>query len=138
MERTRPRCHDTSSPVELSQSADLEQLAVVAGLAGNAQLAAAIQPRDHRHHGHDRLAPGLFERGFDAALLAELDQIARGREWQFEAPILAAFERLARRDPDRVGGFLAVVGAELVRRRRGEEEPGVETFWHPLRRDPVR
>ena len=49
-----------------------------------------------------------------------------------------AFERLARRNPDRVGGFLAVMGAELVRRRGGEEEPGVEALRHAFRRDPVR
>ena len=80
----------------------------------------------------------VIERRLHAALLAELDQVARGREWQLEAPALAAFQRLARRHPDRVGGFLAVMGADLFRRRGGEEEPGIEPLRHALRRDPVR
>src|ERR1700730_792719 len=44
-----------------SRRADLEQLAVVAGFQRNPQLAAAIQPGHHRHHGHHRLAPGVVE-----------------------------------------------------------------------------
>ena len=35
-------------------------------------------------------------------------------------------------------GFLAVMRADLLRRRRGEEEPGVEALRHAFRRDPVR
>ena len=80
----------------------------------------------------------VIQHRLHAWLLAEPDQIARGRERQLEAPALAAFERLARRHPDRVGGFLAVMGADLCRRRRGEEEPGIEPLRHALGRDPVR
>ena len=57
---------------------------------------------------------------------------------QLEASAVAALERLARRHPDRVGGFLAVVRADLFRRRRRQKEPGVEALRHFLRRDPVR
>src|SRR5438552_7219813 len=121
----------------LAERADFKDVAVIAGLAGNAELPAAIEPGHDRHHGHDGLAPGLLERGLYACLLAELDQVARGRERQFEPPALAALKCLARRDPDRVGGLLAVVGAELLRRSCGKEEPGVEPLWHALRRDPV-
>src|SRR5689334_18207968 len=80
----------------------------------------------------------MVQRGAHAALLGEADQIARGRERQFEAAALAALYGLARRNPDRVGGLPAVMGAELIGRRRGEEEPGIEAFGHALRRDPVR
>ena len=80
----------------------------------------------------------VLERGLHIALLAELDQVARGRERQLEASVFASLQRFARRYPDRVGGFPAVMGAELVRRSGGEEEPGVETFRHAFRRDPVR
>src|SRR5437660_7578671 len=117
---------------------DLEDLAVIAGFEGNPELAAAIVPGHDRRHGNDGFAAGVVERRLYAHLLAELDQVARGRERQLEAPGLTAFERLARRDPDRVGGFLAVMGAGLFGRRGGEEEPGVEPLGHALRRDPVR
>src|SRR6267142_6790753 len=118
--------------------ADLEHLAVIAGFEGNAELAAAIVPGHDWRHSDDGFASGVIERGLHALLLAELDQVARGRERQLEAPGLATFECLARRDPDRIGGFLAVMGADLFRRRGRKEEPGVEPFWHALRRDPVR
>src|SRR5262249_12968476 len=121
-----------------AKCADLEQFAVIAGFLGNPELATAIEPGHHRHHGDDVLASCLLQRALHVALLAELDQVARGRERQLEAPVFAAFKRLARRDPDRVGGFLTVMGTELVRRSGGEEKPGVETFRHALRRDPVR
>ena len=42
-------------------------------------------------------AKAFIERGLHAWLLAELDQVARGREWQLEAPVVAALQRLARR-----------------------------------------
>ena len=84
------------------------------------------------------LAPAVVERGLYAWLLAEPDQVAGGRKRQLEPPALAAGQRLARRQPDRIGGFLAVMGAGLLRRCRGKEEPGVEPLRHALRRDPVR
>src|SRR5437660_5979274 len=117
---------------------DLEHLAVIAGFEGNPELAAAIVPGHDRRHGDDGFTAGVVERRVHARLLAKLDQVARGREWQLEAPALTALQRLAWRHPDRVGGFLAVMGADLFRRRGGEEEPGVEPFGHALRRDPVR
>src|SRR5829696_9637103 len=118
--------------------ADLEHLAVIAGFEGYAELAAAIVFGHDRRHADDGFASGVVERRIHAWLLAKLDQVARGRERQLETPALAAFQRLARRHPDRIGGFLAVMGADLFRGCCGEEEPGVEPFWHALRRDPVR
>ena len=85
-----------------TECADLKHLAVVAGVTGYTELAAGFGLCHHRHHGHDRLASKILQRGIYASLLAELDQIARGREWQLEAAGLAAFQRLAWRDPDRV------------------------------------
>src|SRR5580693_3715351 len=108
---------------------DLEHLAVIAGLPGNTELTTAVQSRHDGHHRHNLFAAGVVERGFHVWLLAEPDQVARGRKRQLEPPALAAGERLARRQPDRIGGFPAVMGAHLLGRRRGEEEPGVE----PLR-----
>src|SRR5579871_155619 len=122
----------------LTKRADLEHLAVIAGLARNDELPAAIVAGHHRHHGDDGLAAGLCERRADARLLAELDQVARGGEWQLEPAALAARKRLPGRDPDRIRRFLAVMGAELIGRRGGQEEPGVEALRHALRRDPMR
>src|SRR6185436_8025391 len=79
--------------------ADLEHLAVVTGFEGNPELAAAIVFGHHRRHGDDGFAAGVVERRLHAWLLAELDQVARGRERQLEAPALAALQRLARRHP---------------------------------------
>src|SRR3982074_533409 len=109
---------------EESRRADLEPLAVVAGLEGNPKLPNAVAPGHHRHHGDDRFAHAVVERGLHVRLLAEPDQVARGRKRQLEPPALAAFERLARRHPDRIGGFLAVVGADLFRGGGGKKEPG--------------
>src|SRR5882724_5176202 len=121
-----------------SGRADFEDVAVVAGLERDSKLTAAIEFCHHGHHGDHRAAPGVVERGLYAWLLAEPDQVACGRKRQLEPPALAAFERLARRYPDRIRGLLAVVGADLFRRRRREEEPGVEPVRHALRCDPVR
>src|SRR5690349_12844603 len=118
--------------------ADLEHIAVVARLEGNAELPASGRLGHDRSNRHDILAAAVVKRCLYACLLAELDQVARGRERQLEAAALAALQRLARRHPDRVGGFLAIMCADLFRRRGGEEEPGVEPFWHAFRRDPVR
>src|SRR5215472_13494147 len=101
----------------LSRRGDLEDLAVVAGLAGNTELPAAIEAGHDWHHGDDGLAGRILKRGLHACLPPELDQVARGRKRQLEAPALATLQRLARRHPDRVGRFLAVMGTELVRRR---------------------
>src|SRR5579871_4203407 len=68
----------------LTKRADLEHLAVIAGFARDDELPAAIVTGHHRHHGDDGLAAGLCERRADARLLAELDQVARGGEWQLE------------------------------------------------------
>src|SRR5436305_15077011 len=118
-------CTDTSLHVEASarlKRTDLEYLAVVAGIGRDAQLAAAIFPGHDRHHRDDPAVPRLVERGPDRAMLAKLDQIARGRKRQLEPAAFAAHQRLARRDPDGIRGLLAVVGAGLVRRGGGEEE----------------
>src|SRR5882724_7742132 len=85
---------------DASGRADLEHVAIVAGLERDTKLTAAVELRHHGHHGDDRLAPGVVERGLYACLLAEPDQVARGRKRQLEPPALAAFERLARRHPD--------------------------------------
>src|SRR6202011_4418028 len=129
--RRRPRRDD-------SRRADFEHLAVVAGLERDPKLPNAVALRHHRHHGNDRLAHAVVERGLHVWLLAEPDQVARGRKRQLEPPALAAVERLARRHPDRIGGFLAVMGAGLFWWGGGQEEPGVEPFWHALRGNPVR
>src|ERR1700676_240912 len=121
-----------------SRRADFKHLAVIAGLGRDSELPAAVKPRHDRHHAHDRPVPRAVERGLHTFLLAELDQVARGRKRQFETPALAACQGLARRHPDRIGVFLAVVGAGLLWRCRGKKEPGVEPLWHALRRDPVR
>src|SRR5258708_2050742 len=121
-----------------SHRADFKNLAVVAGFPRDTELAAAVELRHHGHHRDDRLASHVVERGLHAVLSAEPNQIARGRKRQFEAAALAARQSLARRHPDRIGGFPAVMGAELLRGCCGKEEPGVEPFWHALRRDPVR
>src|ERR1700724_3850412 len=113
----------------MSRRADFKHLAVIAGLAWNAKLAATVELGHDGHHGHDRLAPAVVQRGTYAALLAELDQVACGRKRQLEPPALAAGQRLARRQPDRIGGFPAVMGADLRWRGGGEKEPGIE----PLR-----
>src|SRR6266704_58751 len=65
------------SRVPASRRADFEHLAVIASLQRDAKLTAAVEPCHDRHHAHDRLAPALLERGFDAFLLPELDQVAR-------------------------------------------------------------
>src|SRR6187551_303627 len=70
--------------------ADLEHLAVIAGFEGYAELAATIVFGHHRRHADDGFASGVVERRFHAWLLAELDQVARGRERQLEASALAA------------------------------------------------
>src|SRR5881392_259755 len=121
-----------------SHGANLEHVAVVAGLTRNPKLTAAVKFRHHRHHCNDRLAPAVLQRAVYALLFAEPDQISRGREWQFEPAAFAACQCLARRNPNRVGGFLAVMRADLLWRRGSEKEPGVEPLWHALRRDPVR
>src|SRR5258708_16822049 len=121
-----------------SHRADFKNLAVVAGFPRDPELAPAVELCHHRHHCHNRLAPHVAEGGFHAALLAEPDQVARGRKRQFEASALAAGQRLARRHPDRIGGFPAVMGAELLRGCYGDEEPGVAPVSHALRRDPLR
>src|SRR5580704_10864354 len=77
----------------LTDRTDLEHLAVIAGLARDHELAAAIEPRHDRHHGHDRSAARPIQRGRDARLLAELDQVAGGRKRQLEAAIFTALER---------------------------------------------
>src|SRR5829696_5984665 len=68
--------------------ADLEHLAVIAGFEGNAELAATIVFGHHRRHADDGFASGVLERRLHARLLAELDQVTRGRERQLEAPAL--------------------------------------------------
>src|SRR4051812_37292942 len=107
----------TAERAALAERADLEHVAVVAGFERNPELAAAVEFGHDRHHADHRFAPAVIQRRLHARLLAELDQVARGRERQLEAAALAAFQRLARRDPDRVGGFLAVMGADLFGRR---------------------
>src|SRR3954451_16852775 len=121
-----------------SHGAKLEHFAVVAGLTRNPKLTAAVKFRHHRHHGNNRLAPAVLKRGVYALLFAEPDQISRGRKRQFEPAAFAACQRLARRKPNRVGGFLAVMRADLLRRCGSKKEPGVEPLRHALRRDPVR
>src|SRR5579871_6057927 len=86
--RTAGRRHFDTGRMMSAQRADLEQFAVVAGFPGNAELAAAIEAGHDRHHGHDGLALALRERVTDAGLLAELDQVARGRERKLETPAL--------------------------------------------------
>ncbi len=128
----------SEGPEVRAQRADLEHVAVIAGLERDPELAATVQPGHDRHHRHHGLVPGIIQRRRHADLLAELDQVARGRERQLEAAGFPAFQRLARRHPDRVGGFLAVMGADLRGRCGGEEEPGVEALGHAFGRDPVR
>src|ERR1700712_197405 len=111
-----------------AERADFEHLAVVAGFERNPELAAAVVLGHDRHHRDHRFASGIIQRGLHVALLAELDQVARGREWQLEAAALAALQRLARRDPDRVGGLFSIMGTDLFRRCGGEEEPGIEAL----------
>src|ERR1035437_6211851 len=113
-----------------SRRADFKYLAVVARLQRDPKLTTAVEFRHHRHHGDDRLASAVVERGLYVRLLAEPDQVAGGRKRQLEPPALPAGQRLARRYPDRIGGLLAVVGAGLLRRRSGEKEPGVEPFQY--------
>src|SRR5258708_14355136 len=73
-----------------SHRADFKYLAVVTGLKGNTKLTAAVEFCHHRHHRDDWLASAILERAPHACLLAELDQVAGGRERQFESPALAA------------------------------------------------
>src|SRR4051794_33590848 len=98
--RSGPRALLRAGPALTSNRAHLEHVAVVAGLAGNAKLPAAVEFCHHRHHGHDRPAPAILERSPHAWLLAELDQVSRGWKRQLEASALAARQRLARRHPD--------------------------------------
>src|SRR6266404_4919866 len=128
----------TSPALPPSHRPYLEHFAVVTGLKGNPKLAAAVEFCHHRHHCHHGLASAVVDRRLYVRLLAEPDQVTGGWKRQFEPSAPAAFERFARRYPDRIGGFLAVVGAGLLRRRGGEKEPGIEPFWHALRRDPMR
>src|SRR6185312_4490336 len=91
--------YDTSLSAEVwtqysTDRTDLEQLAVIAGFERNAELAAAIVPGHDRRHRDHGFASGVIERGLHARLLAELDQVARGRERQLEASGLAALQRL--------------------------------------------
>src|SRR3954453_7788602 len=67
-----------AGPAPTSNRAHLEPVAVVACLAGNAKLPAAVEFCHHRHHGHVRSAPAILERSPHAWLLAELDQVSRG------------------------------------------------------------
>src|SRR5882724_2893228 len=83
-----------------SHRRNLEEFAVVTGLAWNTKLTAAVQFCHDRHHRHDRLAAGTLNGGLNIGLLAELDQIARGRKRQLEPPAFAPRQRLARRHPD--------------------------------------
>src|SRR5258708_31041061 len=116
--------------------ADLEHLAVIAGFEGNAELAAAIVPGHDGRHGDDGFVSGVIERRLHAWLLAELDQIARGRERQLEAPAIAAFERLSRRHQDRVGGIHAVMSAATFGPPGCEYDHGDDPFWPPLTLSP--
>src|SRR4029453_13903352 len=102
--------------------ADFEDVAVVARFQRDAELPAGGGPGHDRRNRDDVLAAAVVERGLHAALLAELDQVARGRERQLEAAGLAALQRLARRHPDRVGGLLAVMAAEVIRRGAAGED----------------
>src|ERR1700749_81960 len=77
-----------------SHCADFKHLAVIAGLSRDPKLTAAIEFRHDRHHGDDRLAFAVIQCGLHAWLLAEPDQIARGRKRQFEPSALAAGQRL--------------------------------------------
>ncbi|GCC49625.1 hypothetical protein chiPu_0033760, partial [Chiloscyllium punctatum] len=132
--RLSPRRHRMGLAVRdlssgrLPHRADVEHLAVVARFLGDAELAAGGGLGHDGGHGHDRHFLGVIKRSVDIRLLAEPDQIAGGRERQLEAAALATLERLARRYPDRIGRFLAVMRTELFGRRRGQEEPGVETL----------
>src|SRR5436190_14920799 len=99
----------------LAERTDIEHVAVVARLERNPQLPAGGALGHDRRHRDDLFAAAVVKRGLHAALLAQLDQVAGGREWQLEAAGLATLQRLARRHPDRVSGFLAVMGAELIR-----------------------
>ena len=51
---------------------------------------------------------------------------------------LRVFDRLARRDPERVDRFLAVVRRDLIGRRGDQVEMRVEALGHEGGRDPVR
>jgi hypothetical protein len=73
-----------------SRAAHFKQLAVVTCLDRDSKLPAAVQPCHDRHHGDDRPPLGVIERHFHVGLLAELDQVARGRKRQLEPPALAA------------------------------------------------
>src|SRR5882724_10503814 len=126
----------TVAPSRGSPRADFEQLAVVAGLERDTKLPAAVQPGHDGHHRDDRLAPDVVERRLHIRLLAEPDQVTRGRKRQFEPPALPSCQRLARRQPDRIGGFLAVMRADLFGWGCGEKEPGIEALGHAFRRDP--
>ena len=125
--------------VASTDRADLEHLAVVAGLERNAELAAAVVPGHDRHHGDDGLAPGC--RRAPPSRFACLPSLIRLRvvgNGSLKRP-LSPPSSASRGDTQiEVGGFLAVMGADLFRRRGGEEEPGVEPLRHALRRDPVR
>src|ERR1700761_7785991 len=83
-----------------AERADLEHFAVVTGLLGNAELAPTIELGHHGHHRDDRLVLHLLERGSNIGLLAEPDQVARGRERQLEAPAFTTLQRFARRPPE--------------------------------------
>src|SRR4051812_30357986 len=117
-----PRPPDEKGSVRLTGRTELEHLAIIAGFARNAQLASAICGLGHDwHHRDDVHAPRSIEGARHRRLLAEPDQVAGGWKRQLETAILAARQRLARRDPDRVGRFPAVMGAKLVRRRGRQE-----------------
>src|SRR5260221_11146475 len=80
--------------------ADLEHVAVITGLERNPKLPAAIVPGHDRLYRDDGFAPPVVECGLHAGLLAELDQIPRGRERQLEASGRAGFPPFAGRTPN--------------------------------------
>src|ERR1700744_866322 len=70
--------------------AHLKQFAVVPGFTRNAKLATAVQPRHDGHDGTDLLSSGIVERRIHVRLLAELDQVTRGRKRQLESSAVTA------------------------------------------------
>jgi hypothetical protein len=71
IDRDRRGVEDTATM--LPRRDDLKQFAVVASLARNAELAAAIEARHDWHDCDDGLALAVLQRRLHACLLAELD-----------------------------------------------------------------
>ena len=120
----------------LTQFRHGERFAAVAGLERNSQARAAVDLGPLRHDSDDgRGLRGLERRG-RVGMAGELPQIPLGREQELE-PRAIAFERFARRNPDRIDRLPAVVRERVIRRGEREEEMGVEALGQEGWRNPA-